>query len=420
MLNRFFPVLILAATVAASSCSAEPPQQAGGASSGQSAPLDPDEPVPTMAPPPVTQAPQTAPAPSQANGQVMRLKQFEIMDPTGFGRPVVAATLLAPSDWKLEGGVRWSIQSNCPSDMVSNAVRLTSPDGKMGFEIFPNYMAQWSDDPSYNQLVMQAQQMGGAAGCPLAQPMDAQTFVSRIFAPGFRQGAQVVDAQDNRDVAAEAYQKVAAQQTPGSGTRVDIDAMRFRIAYGDQEEWIVTTLARMTSPGMTLGGVVNNYITFTDRVIGFRAPRGQLDANQALFGTMIASIRVNPQWQQAINNTFRKIAQINAQGARDRARSAAETSRIIAQTGDEIREMSAQSWRRQQDSQDRVANQWSQTMRGVETYTDPGTGSSWELESGYNRVWKTSGDEFLLTNDVNFDPNVSLPDTSWTQMQTAP
>ncbi|MEZ5365007.1 MAG: hypothetical protein R2748_22435 [Bryobacterales bacterium] len=359
MLTRLFPIVVLSTVAVATSCSAEPPQQQGEPSVSQSAPLDADEPVPTMAPP-GAQARQAAPPPSQASGDVVRLKQFEIMDPSGFGRPVVAATLLAPSDWKLEGGVRWNIQSKCPSDMVSNAVRLTSPDGKLGFEIFPNYMAQWSDDPSYNQLVMQTQQMGGAAGCPLAQPMDAQTFVSQIFAPGFRQGAQVVDAQPNRDVAAEAYQKVSAQQTPGSGTRVDIDAMRFRIAYGDQEEWIVTTLARMASPTMSLGGMVNNYITFTDRVIGFRAPRGELDANEALFGTIIASIRVNPQWKQALDNTFRKIAQINAQGARERARSAAETSRIIAQTGDEIREMNAQSWRRQQESQDRVAHQWSQ------------------------------------------------------------
>jgi hypothetical protein len=334
------------------------------------------------------------------------------MDPTGFGRPVVAASLLAPSDWKMEGGVRWNAGYSCPSDMVVTAVRLTSPDGRMGFEIFPNYMAQWSDDPSYNQIVMQAAQMGGGAGCPLAQPFDARTFVGQIFAPGFRQGAQVVDAQPNRDVAAEAYQQ-AMQQASG-GSRIEVDAMRVRIAYADQEEWIVSTVSRMSTPGMSpMGAMVYNHITFTDRVIGFRAPRGELEANEPLFATMMASIRVNPQWENAIIDTRRRISQIQAKGAADR-------SRIISQTSNEILDMQMEGWRNRQESQDRSAQQWSQTMRGVETYTDPGSGSAWELDSGYDHVWKTPGDEFLLTNDANFNPNVSLPDTSWTQMRAAP
>ena len=367
----------------------------------------------TAAPGPQAEGERQFASATQASGSFIRLKQFQIMDPTGFARPVVAASLLAPADWKLEGGVRWNAGYSCPSDMVTTAVRLTSPDGRMGFEVFPNYMAQWSDDPSYNQLVMQAAQMGGGSGCPLAQPMDARTFVGQVFAPGFRQGAQVLDAQPNQDVAAEAYQKAVAQTSAATGQRLEMDAARVRIAYQDQEEWIVTTVGRLATPGLTMAGMVYNYITFTDKEIGFRAPRGKLDANEALFATMMASIRVNPQWQNAVDQTHRNIAQIQAKGAADR-------SRIISQTSNEILDMQMEGWRNRQESQDRSMQKWSQTMRGVETYTDPGSGTSWELTSGYDHVWKTGSDEFLLTNDSNFNPNVSLPDATWTQMQPAP
>jgi hypothetical protein len=259
---------------------------------------------------------------------------------------------------------------------------------------------------------MQAAQMSGGSGCPLAQPMDAQTFVGQVFAPGFRQGAQVVDVQPNRDVAAEAYKKAIDQNSAATGQRLEVDAMRVRIAYQGQEEWIVTTLDRLATPGITMAGMVYNHVTFTDKVIGFRAPRGELDSNEALFATMLASIRVNPEWKNAVDQTYRNIAQIQAKGA-------AERSRIISNTSNEILDMQMEGWRNRQESQDRSMQKWSQTMRGVETYTDPNSGSSWELTSGYDHVWKTSGDEFLLTNDANFNPNVSLPDASWTQMQPA-
>ena len=121
--NLFF--LAAALPILVSSCSAAPPQAASQARAESA----------FGAPPP--DARQAAAA---ATGSVVRLKQFQIMDPTGFGRPVVAASLLAPSDWKMEGGVRWNAGYSCPSDMVVTAVRLTSPDGRMGFEIFPNYM----------------------------------------------------------------------------------------------------------------------------------------------------------------------------------------------------------------------------------------------------------------------------------------
>lgn len=47
---------------------------------------------------------QSAPAASRSGtpaGPVLRLKRFDIMDSNGFGRPVVAASFLAPSDWRL-------------------------------------------------------------------------------------------------------------------------------------------------------------------------------------------------------------------------------------------------------------------------------------------------------------------------------
>jgi hypothetical protein len=72
-------------------------------------------------------------------------------------------------------------------------------------------------------------------------------------------------------------------------------------------------------------------------------------------------------------------------------------------------------------SQDRVHRQFVEAIRGTQSYVDPhSAGTSWELPNEYEHVWKTASDEFILTNDVNYDPNVANQESKWERMRTAP
>lgn len=88
----------------------------------------------------------------------------------------------------------------------------------------------------------------------------------------------------------------------------------------------------------------------------------------------------------------------------------------ISRTLSEIDDMIVDSYHRRSAAMDRVFEDYSQAVRGVETYVAPGMDlSPVELPVGYDRVW-TDGNDYLLTNDPRFDPN-ELDLQRWTSME---
>mgnify|MGYP007112249489 CR=1 FL=1 len=73
--------------------------------------------------------------------RMMRLRIAKIMDPSGFEKPMLAASSTIPHDWKTEGGVIWRVQGECaPGQTAEWAAR--SPDGKATISLLPT--ARWS------------------------------------------------------------------------------------------------------------------------------------------------------------------------------------------------------------------------------------------------------------------------------------
>lgn len=75
-----------------------------------------------------------------------------------------------------------------------------------------------------------------------------------------------------------------------------------------------------------------------------------------------------------------------------------------------------QAYEQQQAVQDAMAEGFSQTIRGVETFRDPQTGESWELPGGYTEVWTNGSGEFVLSETAGLDPNTIFTNSSWRQL----
>jgi hypothetical protein len=65
-----------------------------------------------------------------------------------FERPVIALRFLAPTDWRIEGGVHWNLPLQCQAELATAQVRAGTPDGDLAFEILPSRVWRWSDDPA--------------------------------------------------------------------------------------------------------------------------------------------------------------------------------------------------------------------------------------------------------------------------------
>jgi hypothetical protein len=126
---------------------------------------------------------------------------------------------------------------------------------------------------------------------------------------------------------------------------------------------------------------------------------------------MVGSFRINQDWFSGYAYVQKLFMNRQAQGIAN----AAALSATITRNSEEIRQMFADSYREHSASQDRISHQFSEVIRGVETYRDPVQGGEVQLPSGYSEAWVNTRGEYLLSPEVGFDPNQGS-DVSWTRM----
>jgi hypothetical protein len=57
-----------------------------------------------------------------------------------------------------------------------------------------------------------------------------------------------------------------------------------------------------------------------------------------------------------------------------------------------------------------------QNVRGVQTFRDPTTGRTTELNNQYDHAWLNGSNEYIISDDPNFNPNGQLSG-NWNQLQ---
>jgi|GEM_PF-1918795 len=364
------------------------------------------------------------PAASAAAHPYWRMRMVRVMDTQGFGEPVEVLRLLAPADWRLQSNLHWDgRQMGCPPNIIQIGFRLQAPDGVTALEVLPAYTWQWTDDSMLQQIMRQ--QAAAAQSCQLAPPLPAADFIRQIVLPNTRRGAQANTVQALPAVA-QAEQRLALQANQqllqaGYVRAVKVDAAWVKLSYQlnqqPVEEWITATVLSKVMPtassaALMQGQLVNsasNYQLSAYNIFATRARSGQLDVNAKLFAMMIASVRPNPQYIAAVGQFMRNINQTNMQGAADR-------HRIWQQANQEINAIQQQTYRERQQVQDRIAEQFGQVIRGVESYVDPRTQERIELSAGYKNAWTNARGEYLLSESASFNPNVELQE-DWRPLQ---
>ncbi|WP_425408704.1 hypothetical protein [Hyphococcus sp.] len=320
-----------------------------------------------------------------------RLKRVEIIDRQGFEKPMTAMTMMVPVDWTGQGGVVWGANSGCGAGSgYTTDYTVSSPDGRSRAHLFPSYNWVWNS-------------FSGGAGqgnCPFLQIRTVEQYLNYLVSQT-RQGARILDYRPRADIA-EGYKFMNSRSPMAGGEmRSWVEAGEVLIGYNQNGAELRESLAAvvyfnqtLTQPSM---GMAGSEIIAGSAMPGFamRAPDGALDFN---FAELVRkSIKPSPEWSQRIARHNSKIAQTNLQGARDR-------SKIIAQTGEEIRQIQSDTWRTQSESFDRTSRETSEAIRGVETFNDPYYGGTVELDHSYDNAWQLNDGTYVLTDDTMFEP----------------
>jgi hypothetical protein len=356
-------------------------------------------------------------------GSYLVMKKVRVVDQSGFERPMTAATLLIPADWQLQSDIQYQQAEGCPANLVKLVFRASSPDGKLAVELLPGNTWQWTDDQFMRNYMMQSNQMYarfGGRGCDVMQPMTSEAYLRQFVIPNFRRGGRIVAAEPMAD----AQQKLRAdaqrmeQESLRSGVRVTArtDAARVRLAADDFEEWVMAFTGSVAAPGpsfnvMTGGmGQTLYYTNAADHVLAMRAPAGELDAQEPLFRLIIGSLQADPAWEGAVQRVIAQMQAKDSQAARQR-------SDIITDNSRQIGDMISNTYQNRQAAQDRSSANFSQYLRGTQTYRNPNTGEAVDLNNGYSHAWAGPDNTYILSNSANFNPN-SVLGGNYTQLQS--
>ncbi len=334
-----------------------------------------------------------APARTELPAGAVRVQSSKIMDRNGFAQPMVAATMLIPVGWKTEGGIVWAQNmSGCGLNTPHINWTATSPDGSSAIQMLPE--EKWSGHNMQYPGMQQSQ-------CPNVIVTDPRQYITQ-YVQRVRPGAQLLDYRERTDIV-EGVSRMMPPQPPdmyGMQTRQWVGAGDALLGYqlqGREMRELVGVIAIFSQNRIAdgMGGVMETYTTLSLPSFAYRAPEGQLDFNKA---AMIRnSYKADPQWSAKIAQFHANISRTNAKGAADRAR-------ISAQTNREISDMQMDSWRKQQESNDRNAREFNEAIRGVETYNDPINGGSVQLDNTYDNAWQLNDGTYVLTDDPSFNP----------------
>ncbi len=364
--------------------------------------------------------------PNAAAGSYYRMKLVKIVDTQGFGQRVEVVRFLIPADWRSEeSSVTWDgREMRCPANMIKVRFQAASPDGLSGVQIVPGKMWLSASEPMMLQIMRNSAASG--QGCDVGPVLNSIAYLRQTVVPGLRPGARVVSAEAMPAVS-EAKQALLAQ-TYGPlvqagylrGFQADAGAVKVEYSQNGQAvtEWIttgVTSIASRTPSRAALmqGQVVNSASTFSiisEGVFALRMPAGRFD--NKLAATIVASMRPNPVYQAAVSNFLAGMNKTANDGAMARAR-------IWREAGQQMSATISQSYQNQQAVQDRSAAQFSQTIRGVETFVNPSSGERVELSGGYDNAWVNRRGEYLLSDSPGFNAPVVLQE-DWTQLRKAP
>jgi hypothetical protein len=328
----------------------------------------------------------------------IRLKPFRYIDEKGTG--IEAFSMLIPVGWKFDGGIRWLLDN--PGMPAYAAFRVSDPGRTQEFEVFPNQAFFWTT----NQMLLSTFPIGsryfGSEVRPIIPPIEA---LRQIVIPRFRQNVtklKIVNSQPLPELA----QALGAGGGSQPGVSVGAEAAKIKIEYDLQgraiEEEIYCVVETVTFPIQTMYGMTYNTNWYVDYIFSFKSDKGKFEDACKRLQTIASSFRLNLKWF----NKYCQVVEYLIKSQIQHIQSIGQLSRIIAQTSDEIRNENLQSYQHRQAVNDKIVDNFCRYIRGVEQYYDPIKEQPVELPSGYNNAWTNSLGEYIVTEDLSYNPNI--------------
>jgi hypothetical protein len=357
----------------------------------------------------------TASSTANAPGSYLLMKKVNV---TGPGPDAAYPTqpafdVMVPSTWTFTGNVSLGGgKGGCFADLFALSMQATSPDGSIVFQAAPDYSWQYADDPSVMKSLTDPKRRALGAGgkpCATGRPVKAEEYIRQKIVPLFPSGATVVSVEAFPALNETVRKRRGLPPGDGSTGSTRTEAVRARLTFQkdgkDLEEWVAVAIV----VDISRAGRGSFYDSHATSLIALTAPKGQLDANDKIFKVIVSSIRPQPQWMAYANQQLTTLYRAEAQkeASIDKMRADLINNEIATIQGVTANMMAGASV---------SAMQADQNIRNVQTFRDPTTGNTMELSNLYDHAWLNGSNQYVMSDDANFNPNSAL-NGSWSALQ---
>jgi hypothetical protein len=338
----------------------------------------------------------------------VKFKRYSFIDRQGTGSE--AFSFLMPVDWIFKGGLIW-ITDN-PGMPATAAFTVSNTKGAEEFEVFPNQPFFWSTNQQLLNMFPIGSKYFGSEVKPI---LNATQAIHQVVLPRFRNNVGNLRVIKDESVP-ELAKAIGSKINQEGGVISKTDASKVRIEYTlagkSMEEEIYTVVESYSFPIQVWGSLKYNTNWTVDNIFSYKAEKGKLEASSKIYETMTYSFQVNKYWY----NKYVQLVEYLIRGQIQQIHSIGEFSRKLAQMSDEMREDNLRSWEDRQAVGDRIAEDFSQYVRGVDEYYDPIEDKPVELPSGYDNAWTNANGEYIISDDPNYNPNIGS-NLNWEQMK---
>ena len=322
-----------------------------------------------------------------------------------------AFRLLIPKGWRAQGQITWSANPALPAQA---RFRFSNPNGTEEFNLFPTQAYFWTN----NRMFLTTNPPGTLRFNTLVMsPIDLRSAFTRVIIPQARSGVSGLRIVKTSEVPELAN---IARGQPVQGLRSYASGGKMRIEYQENgrpmEEEIYAAVSQFVTdlPGSPASpGYFINY-WYIDYVFSFKAEKNRLDSQAKVFQTMVYSMKVNPRWFAKVVNVKEMMVQNIIRGIKAIGR----IGDMVARAGSDMRESQMRDWERRQQANDKIVQNFTDNIRGVERFNDPFAGKEVELPSGYGRAFANNLGEYIVTDSPSYNPSIGS-NLHWEELRPA-
>lgn len=336
-----------------------------------------------------TSSPSSSEKKMDENVQMMKLITHEVVDQEGTG--MVASTYLLPEGWSSNDKLYWEYKD--PNVPIRYKGVFKNEDGTMFIQSYPDVRASWNTGPS------------GTGG--YRSPSDIVTGIKDLIKqqrPGrqLRYVSQKILSNNKQNGAQLSSQYTSVAQTGVIKIEYEESGQTF-----EEEFYGQLNVTDMVTPSVM--GQMESVIWGASSLYSVKAVKGRLDECRKIAQTIKSSARMT----KPFFNRLAQVIQVLSNKVYQQIYQAGQISKIISQTNDQMIANIDASYQQSQKANDRINNNFSDYIRGVDRYGDGD--SQVQLPSGYSNAWVNDKGEYILTNTQGWDPGSQF-NGNWKQL----